>query len=177
MRLITADSPASAGNSRGAGACCGVPRALGGWSPPPLPADTPAKRRADRIVAGALPAVVMIASVVALLNVAPLLPVRAGLAVDGLAALAGGGWCTVNFWRCRHAHCLVTGPGWLALSVFAFTEAVIGHSLIAGDEQLVLVGVLAAALAFEGGWYLARRTNAVGPKRASQHRMLGVPRA
>jgi hypothetical protein len=129
------------------------------------------------MVAGALPAAVMIASVVALLNIAPLLPARAGLAVDGLAALAAGGWCSVNFWRCRHAHCLVTGPGWLALSMFIFTEAGIGHSLIAGDEQLVLLGVLAVALAFECGWYLARRSNAVGSSRASQHGRLGVPRA
>jgi hypothetical protein len=81
--------------------------------------------------------------------------------VDALAALAAGGWCSLNFWRCRHAHCVVTGPAWLALSIFAFTEAGIGRSLIAGDEQLVFLGVLAAALCFEGVWYLARRTNAV----------------
>jgi hypothetical protein len=122
------------------------------------------------MVAGAIPAVVMIAAVVVLLNIAPLLPLRAGLAVDGLAALVGGGWCTVNFWRCRHAHCLVTGTGWLALSMFAFAEAVIGHSLIAGAEQLVLLGVLAAALIFECAWYLARRTNAVAPRPMPQQK-------
>ncbi|MEA2504692.1 MAG: hypothetical protein QOG36_1735, partial [Actinomycetota bacterium] len=27
---------------------------------------------------------------------------------DGLAGLAAGTWCGLNFWRCRQAHCLVT---------------------------------------------------------------------
>jgi hypothetical protein len=160
MKLTVAGRPVGASDTRSSAASHPA-RALCGWSPPPLPADTVVKRRADRIVAGAVPALGMIAIVVGLLNVAPLLPLRAGLAVEGLAALAAGGWCSLNFWRCRHAHCLVTGPGWLALSVFAFTEAGIGRSLIAGDEQLVFLGVLAAALCFEGAWYLARRTNAV----------------
>jgi hypothetical protein len=99
--------------------------------------------------------------VVALLIVAPSLPKRAELAVDGLAALAGGAWCGANFWRCRHAHCIVTGAGWLGLSVLVFGEAVVGYSLIQGNEQLVFLGVLVAALGFEVVWYLLRGTNAV----------------
>lgn len=139
---------------------CGA-RALCGWSPQPLPADTVLKRRVDRLLVGNAPAVVIVATVVALLNVAPHLPIRAELAVDGVAALIGGGWCSFNFWRCRHAHCLVTGVGWLALSVFVFVEAGLGHSSIGGNEQLVFLAVLGAALAFEGGWFLRRHTNAV----------------
>ena len=73
----------------------------------------------------------------------------------------GGGWCGLNFWRSRHAHCLVTGPAWLALALFTFAEASLGRTLIHGYEQLVFLGVLAAGLAFEGAWYVARRTNAV----------------
>jgi len=42
----------------------------------------------------------------------------------------------------HHAHCLVTGTGWLGLSIFAFTEAGVGHSLIAGYEQPVFLGIL-----------------------------------
>ncbi|MGH9298455.1 MAG: hypothetical protein ACRDZT_00895 [Acidimicrobiales bacterium] len=137
------------------------PRALCGWSPQPLPADTALKRRVDRVLVGNLPAIVMVAAVVAFLNIAPHLPIRAGLAVDGIAALFGGGWCSLNFWRCRHAHCLVTGFGWLALGVFVFVEAGIGHSIIGGYEQPVFLGVLAIALIFECGWYHARHTNAV----------------
>jgi hypothetical protein len=163
MRLAAAGSQSSAGEARGARAPRGA-RALCGWSPPPLPADTTAKRRADRVLVGTVPAVAVVAGVVALLNVAPLLPVRGELALEGVAALAAGGWCVLNFWRCRHAHCLATGPGWLALSPFLFTEAGLGRSLIAGDEQLVFLGILAAALLLEAAWYLARRTNAIGPR-------------
>ncbi|MGH7775570.1 MAG: hypothetical protein ACREPI_00115 [Candidatus Dormibacterales bacterium] len=141
------------------------PRALCGWSPEPLPADTALKRRVDRVLVGNLPAIVMVATVVALLNLVPHIPLRAGLAIDGLAALIGGGWCSLNFWRCRHAHCLVTGVGWLALSLFVFVEAGIGHSSMGGDEQPLFLAVLAAALIFEFAWYLARHTQAIGPAR------------
>ncbi len=138
-------------------------RALFGWSPPDLPADTAVKRRADRLLprTGAA-AVLFYAVVIALLNVAPHLPERGGLAVDGLAALAGAAWCALNFWRCRHAHCVVTSTGWAALSVLAFTGAGLGHSLIGGDEQPVFLGVLAAAVLFEAVWRLARGTNSIG---------------
>ncbi|MGH9046800.1 MAG: hypothetical protein ACRDVW_05735, partial [Acidimicrobiales bacterium] len=74
---------------------------------------------------------------------------------------AGGGWCSLNFWRCRHAHCLVSGPGWLAFGLFAFVEAGLGHSLIGRHEQPVFLGLLGLALVFEGAWFLVRRTNAV----------------
>jgi hypothetical protein len=144
----------------------GGPRALCSWSPVPLPADTGLKGRVDRLLVGNAPAFVMVAVVLGLLNLGPHLPIRATLALDELAALVGGTWCSLNFWRCRHAHCLVTGAGWLALSLFAFTESVLGHSVIAGYEQLVLLGVLAAALIFEYGWYLTRHTNAIGPGQA-----------
>jgi hypothetical protein len=100
-------------------------------------------------------------AVIALLAVAPHLPGRAGLAADGLAALAAGSWCAVNFWRCRQAHCLISGIGWLGLTLLAFAGAGLGHSVIGGYEQLVFLGVLVAALAFEGAWCLARGTNAV----------------
>ncbi len=141
---------------------CG-PRALCGWSPPPLAADTNLKWCVDHLLVGNAPALVMLAVVIGLFNLAPHLPIRADLAVDGVAALIGGGWCSLNFWRCRHAHCLVTGIGWLALAIFVFIESAIGRSLIGGNEQPVFIGVLAGALIFECAWYRARHTNAVGP--------------
>jgi hypothetical protein len=58
---------------------------------------------------------------------------------------------------------VVTGAGWLALAVFTFVEAGLGHSLIGGNEPLVFLAVLGAGLVFEGAWYLARGTNAVTP--------------
>ena len=88
------------------------------------------------------------------------MPVRASLGGDGLAALVAGGWCSLNFWRCRQAHCLVTGAGWLVLALFAIVETGIGRSVIHGGEQIIFLAVLAAGLLFEGGWYLTQRTNA-----------------
>jgi hypothetical protein len=82
------------------------------------------------------------------------------LGVDGLAFLAGGSWCALNFWRCRHAHCLVTAGGWLGLRALAFAEARVGHSVIAGDEQPVFLAILAAGLLFELAWSRTHGTNA-----------------
>jgi hypothetical protein len=146
--------------SAGVAPPCGG-RALCGWSPASLPSDTRAKRLVDHVLVGARPELVLLALVVALLNVAPHLPTRAALALVGLAALAAGGWCSLNFWRCRHAHCLVTGPGWVGFGLFCFAEAGVGHSLIGGYEQPVFLGILALAVAFEAGWYCANGTNAV----------------
>jgi hypothetical protein len=67
----------------------------------------------------------------------------------------------LNFWWCRHAHCVVTSMGWLALSVLAFTQAGLGRSPIGGDEQLVFLAVLAAGAGFEAVWCCARGTRAV----------------
>jgi hypothetical protein len=138
-------------------------RARFGWSPPDLPADTALKRRADRVLPrSGWAAALYCVAVIALLSLAPQLPERGNLAVDGLAALAAAAWCAVNFWRCRHAHCLVTSTGWAVLSLLAFTGAALGRSLIGGYEQPVFLVVLAAAVVFEVAWRLARGSNAIG---------------
>jgi len=149
---------------RAAADCCG-PASCWGWSPPPLPADTPAKRWVDRWQPRTgWPVIVYFGAVVALLNLATHVPTAPGLALDGLAALAAGGWCALNFWRCRHAHCLITGAGWLTLSLFSVAEAALGRSVISGTEGLVFLGVLATGLVFEAVWYLARGSNAVASR-------------
>jgi hypothetical protein len=107
--------------------------------------------------------VIFFAAVVALLNVGVVLPKRLDLVAVGLAGLAAGGWCALNFWRCRHAHCVITGVGWLVLAGFAFVEAGLGRSLIHGDEGLVFLTVLGAGLVVEAGWYALRGTNAIPP--------------
>jgi uncharacterized membrane protein YfcA len=135
-------------------------RALCGWSPPSLPADTAWKRRVDRLRVGTLATVGILVVVVGLLNLAPHLPPAAALATVGVAALAGGVWCSLNFWRCRHAHCLITGPGWIAFALFVFAEALVGHSLIGGYEQPVFLAILGLAIAFECVRRVARHTNA-----------------
>ena len=134
-------------------------------APPVIVVDDPLKQHyVDRILPRSGPSVVVyFAVVLGLLNLAPHLPMRADLAVNGLAALAGGTWCVVNFWRCRRAHCVVSGAGWLGLALLSFVEAGLGHSLIGRHETLVFFGVLVVALAFEAAWYLARHTNSVVP--------------
>ena len=138
-------------------------RALCGWSPPSLPADTVTKQRVDRIRVGDLAAFGTVAVVVGLLTLAAHLPPRASLVTVGVAGLVAGGWCSLNFWRCRHAHCLITGPGWLAFGVFACSEAAVGRSLVGGHEQSVFIAVLGTAIAFEIVWYVLHHTNAVEP--------------
>ena len=82
------------------------------------------------------------AAVIGQLLLAALLPTRGELALHGLAALVAGAWCSANVWRGRQAHRLVSGLGWLALSVFTLGEASLaGRSLVGGDEQLVPCGV------------------------------------
>ncbi|MGH3448569.1 MAG: hypothetical protein ACRDP4_13195 [Nocardioidaceae bacterium] len=133
-------------------------------SPPTLPADTPAKRLADRVMPrSGWPSVVYFAAVLVLLGVAPLLPTRPELAVTALASIGGGAWCAINFWRCRHAHCVVTGAGWLALGSLSLVGAGVGHSVLAGAEQVVFYAVLVVGVIFEAGAYLSRGSVALRP--------------
>ena len=150
----SAEAPATAGTSRDR-ACC-VPQVGGAGRAPRLPADTAVKRWVDRFLPRwGWPAVAYFAAVAGLFGLAQHLPAPAYLAVDAAAFAAGGIWCALNFWRSRQAHCLLTGPGWLLLALFAAAEAGIGHSLISGDEQLVFLVILAIGLGFEAIWYLA----------------------
>ena len=144
------------------GLSCCIPGGQRGWGPPALPADTPAKRAVDRFLPKpGRPAVIFFAAVIGLLGLGQALPAPWYLAVDAVAFLAGGGWCALNFWRSRQAHCLLTGIGWLLLALFAAAEAGLGRSVIHGDEQLAFVGILAVSLAFEAAWYQARRDRAM----------------
>lgn len=142
--------------------CC-ARRAYKSWSPPPLPADSQLKRLVDRFLPRAgLPVVAYFAVAIATLNLASLLSNPAAeLALEGAAALTTGGWCALNFWRCRHAHCLVTGVGWLGLSLLAFIEARLGHSVIGGYERGVFILMLALGCVFEAAWRITRGTNAM----------------
>jgi hypothetical protein len=100
------------------------------------------------VLLGNAAAVGVVVVVVALFNVAAHVSVQLALVVDGLAGLAAGGWCSLNNGRCRDAHCLVTGPGWLAFGAFTLIEAGLGHSLIDGYEQFVFGGILGLAVIF-----------------------------
>ncbi len=147
---------------------CWAPGALWGWSPTPLPAGTRWQRRADRYLpTSGMPCLAYIAAIVGLLSLAPHLAPRGRLGLDATAFVAAGGWCALNFWRRRHAHCLLTGAGWLALGAMALVEVGLGHSVIAGYEQPVFLGALVAGLGFEAAWTLWRRTYAIVPRRSA----------
>ena len=130
-------------------------------SPPRLPADTRITRLVDRIQPAGPWQWVYFAMVAVAIGAAPSLSTRAGLALGGAATLAASAWCLANLWRCREAHCLITGFGWALLFVFELTELAIGHSVIRGTESLVFVGILVIAICFEWGWQLRYHSNAL----------------
>jgi hypothetical protein len=45
---------------------------------------------------------------------------RAGLALASAWVMALAAYCLVNFWHCREAHCVVTGPGWSVAGLLGF---------------------------------------------------------
>lgn len=108
---------------------------------------------------------VLFGLIAAIFLVAPLFPRHTYFALSGVAFVAGAAWCGFNFWRSRHAHCLVTTIGWSALAALTFVETAQGRSLIAGDEQLVFLGVLGVGLVFEAAWVRAFGTSAVRLRR------------
>ena len=101
------------------------------------------------------------------IGLASRLPLRADLTVSGIA-IGGGGRCSANFWRCRHAHCVVTGAGWLVLAGIELAGAVLGHSLLGRFGGVAFLAVLALGVLFELGWSLRTGSHAITPR--SEHR-------
>ena len=130
-------------------------------SPTRLPADTASKHLIDLVLPTGAAERVYFAVVAALVIAAPFLPTRPGLAVGALAALAASAWCLANFWRCREAHCIVTGVGWAALFALELVEFGIGRSVLHGAESSAFVAILVIGLVFECGWQVAFGTNAL----------------
>jgi hypothetical protein len=78
---------------------------------------------------------------------------RAGLAVaSGYVALIAG-YCLLNFWACREAHCALTGPGFAAaglLGLVAVAWPGAGLSWYRSNVVLVVfLVVMAAGYTFE----------------------------
>jgi hypothetical protein len=130
-------------------------------SPPSMAADTRAKRLADRLLPTGGGQWVFFAAVAIAISVAPTLAREPGLAVDLVATIAASAWCLVNFWRCREAHCIVTGTGWAALAVLIAIELVVGRSFVLGSEGLVFLAILLVGVGFEALWRLRHGTNAL----------------
>lgn len=138
----------------------------GAWRrrPPSLPATTRWHRLADRFLGGVqviggtmgVLAVALGASLVA-----SLLPDDIGIWIGVAVYLAVGLYCSVNFWRCREAHCVITGVGFTVLGLGLLAEALGAHTVIGAYNGPIALGVLAVALAFEAVWRARYGTNAV----------------
>ncbi|MGH2885461.1 MAG: hypothetical protein ACRDPA_22625, partial [Solirubrobacteraceae bacterium] len=130
-------------------------------SPPRVTADTRAKRVIDRILpTGASRCAFFIAIAVGI-SAAGQLPTTPGLAIGSATTFVASGYCLLNFWRCREAHCIISGTGWAALGLFETAEIALGHSLIHRNEGAVFVAILVIAVAFEAYWRTRHGTNAV----------------
>lgn len=131
--------------------------------PPSLPPNTAAKRAADTFVRiGDVYGIWgLVAVTAAMFTLSGFLPTRGSLAVDVAAFALGGAYCLANFWRCREPHCVISGIGWSALAAFTAVEVALGRSLINGYEQLVFLGILVLAVAFEATWRVKTGTNAL----------------
>ncbi|MFZ0918714.1 MAG: hypothetical protein WB807_07005 [Candidatus Dormiibacterota bacterium] len=129
--------------------------------PPRLSADTRAKQMADRLLPKGIAQWVYFAIVAAGVAIAPTLPLRPGLGLALAATVAASWWCLVNFWRCREAHCVVTGVGWAALATLEVVELSLGRSFLFGSEGLFFIAILILALAFEGLWRARHGTSAL----------------
>lgn len=89
------------------------------------------------------------------------LPTTPGLALGAATTLVASSYCLLNFWRCRQAHCIISGTGWAALGLFATAETALGHSLIHRNEGAAFVAILVIAVAFEAFWRTGHGTNAL----------------
>lgn len=92
------------------------------------------------------------------------LPSRYAMLPAAVYFLILGGWCSLNFARCREAHCLITGAGFDALAIAAFVGAAVGahwYNLL----SLMILPLLIAGVAFEVAWTRRHGENAVRPAR------------
>lgn len=88
------------------------------------------------------------------------LGIPGGLWLAAAYYLVFGGYCLANFARCREAHCIVTGAGWLALGMVGAWSA-IGDRAILGVLWDAFAVVAIVGFAFEAGWTRLRGTYAL----------------
>jgi hypothetical protein len=76
-----------------------------------------------------------------------------GVAVAGGYVAFFGGYCLLNFWACREAHCALTGPGFTAAGFLGMIGAAWpGNALswyTVRVEAIAFLAVLAGGFVFE----------------------------
>ncbi len=83
-----------------------------------------------------------------------------GLLLEAAFFLVAGTYCLANFYRCREAHCIVTGTLWTALAVAGLVAALAGRD-VRSAEWVAFVAIALTAYGFEALWKAARGTNAL----------------
>lgn len=143
-------------------------RADGPFSHPPmLPGRSRLHRIADRFLRGvyALGNLGLLTILLGGFFVASVLPDHVGVWLAAALYLAAGLYCSVNFWRCREAHCVVTGIGFTALGVGLLGAGAGVPNLISEHNGLILLGTLVLAVGFEAVWRAVHGSNAVRRER------------
>lgn len=130
-------------------------------SPPRLKADTGPKRAIDRILPTGVWRCAFFVVIAVGISAAGRAPATPGLAIGAATTFVASGYCLLNFWRCREAHCVVSGSGWAALGLFETAEIPLRHSLIDRNEGAIFVAILVIALTFEAYWRRRHGTNAL----------------
>lgn len=130
-------------------------------SPPRLKADTRTKRMIDRVLPTGASRCAFFVAIAVGVSAAGQLPTTPGLAVGAVTTFVASSYCLLNFWRCREAHCIISGTGWSALGLFETAEIAVGHSLIHRNEDAAFVAILVIAVAFELYWRTRYGTNAL----------------
>ena len=82
----------------------------------------------------------------------------AGLYVSAAYFAAYGTYCLANFARCREAHCIVTGIGWLILAAVALGGALTGQGSLSQVWTAFLI-VFVLGHGFELVWAATRHTH------------------
>jgi len=71
-----------------------------------------------------------------------------------------GNWCSLNFARCREAHCLITGAGFMLVGLVAIVAAVLDRDW-SDALWLAALATLVGGVLFEAVWTAHHGGNAL----------------
>ena len=83
-----------------------------------------------------------------------------GVPVQAAFLLLIATYCLANFARCREAHCIVTGLGYLSFAIVGAWAVFAGRDVRSG-EWIAFLAITLLGHAFEALWRRARGTNAL----------------
>lgn len=136
--------------------------------PPPLAQTRPWHRSSDRFLERSRPLIVPVFVALGFFAsvAADQMPARPALLPAAAFFTLVGGWCGLNFARCREAHCVVTGAGYSGLAVAAFAAFILDQHWT-GPLWAASLAVLAVAVVFQASWAAWRGSTAIKAGRSS----------